>query len=370
MHILIHVFGHYSILLQEQQTLSVAKAGIVCKLNCRATVIAVTNAKGGIYDHEKPFTVNVGIEPPLLSRFDLIFKLIDGSDAAKDDNVATFLLNRAIQGAGYECSKSSSLLSGRLHWNIDKLRAYVATVKSCFHPRISTDASLLLERHYTECRSSEHIEVQVTVRLLESLIRLAQAHARLMFRNVVELDDAVAIILLMECTVASTSASSFQSLYVDPATALFPADDVADVQFVLNKMKVLQKYHMLDRLTSDERSLIEDHTPVTVPSAKGFYEPHINGGGGWDDIETTNSNQYIGPPPHMTPGKQNHYSPSFATNEVAKTSQDHYGRFTQKATPSPSFTIPRDCMQNDSTNYITSAEDPSRKRRKRHNSAD
>lgn len=81
----------------EQQTLSVAKAGIVCKLNCRATVIAVTNAKAGYYDHNKSFTTNVGIEPPLLSRFDLIFKLIDGSDASKDDNIATFLLNRAIQ---------------------------------------------------------------------------------------------------------------------------------------------------------------------------------------------------------------------------------------------------------------------------------
>ena len=80
----------------EQQTLSVAKAGIVAKLNCRATVIAVTNAKSGYYDHDKSFTVNVGIEPPLLSRFDLIFKLIDGSDANKDDNIATFLLNRAI----------------------------------------------------------------------------------------------------------------------------------------------------------------------------------------------------------------------------------------------------------------------------------
>ncbi len=81
----------------EQQTLSVAKAGIVAKLNCRATVIAVTNAKSGYYDHNKSFSINVGIEPPLLSRFDLIFKLIDGSDVNKDDNIATFLLNRAIQ---------------------------------------------------------------------------------------------------------------------------------------------------------------------------------------------------------------------------------------------------------------------------------
>ena len=73
----------------EQQTLSIAKAGLVCKLNCRTTIIAATNAKGGIYDHEKPFTANVCIEPPLLSRFDLIFKLIDGSEPFKDENVAT-----------------------------------------------------------------------------------------------------------------------------------------------------------------------------------------------------------------------------------------------------------------------------------------
>jgi len=81
----------------EQQTLSVAKAGIVCKLNCRATVVAVTNPRGGIYDHDKSFVDNVGIGGALLSRFDLIFKLIDTSDPVKDENVATFLLNRAIK---------------------------------------------------------------------------------------------------------------------------------------------------------------------------------------------------------------------------------------------------------------------------------
>lgn len=143
-------------------------------------MIAVTNAKGGFYDHEKSFNVNVGIEPPLLSRFDLIFKLVDGIDATKDDNVATFLLNWAIQGSGYGCDKPTNNFSKRSPWNIDKLRAYIATIKSCFHPTISPNASMLLERHYSECRMSEYIEVQVTVRLLESLIRLSQANARLM----------------------------------------------------------------------------------------------------------------------------------------------------------------------------------------------
>ena len=81
----------------EQQTLSVAKAGIVCKLNCRATIIAVMNPKNCIYDNHASLSHNTGLGTPLLSRFDLIFKLVDTSDAERDYNVTTYLLNRAIQ---------------------------------------------------------------------------------------------------------------------------------------------------------------------------------------------------------------------------------------------------------------------------------
>jgi DNA helicase MCM9 len=81
----------------EQQTLSVAKAGIVCKLNCRATVIAVMNPRDCIYDNQASLATNTGLGTPLLSRFDLIFKLVDSSDAERDSNVTTYLLNRAIQ---------------------------------------------------------------------------------------------------------------------------------------------------------------------------------------------------------------------------------------------------------------------------------
>jgi DNA helicase MCM9 len=81
----------------EQQTLSVAKAGIVCKLNCRATVIAVMNPRDCIYDDQASLSANTGLGTPLLSRFDLIFKLVDSSDPERDSNVTTYLLNRAIQ---------------------------------------------------------------------------------------------------------------------------------------------------------------------------------------------------------------------------------------------------------------------------------
>lgn len=338
----------------EQQTLSVAKAGIVCKLNCRATVIAVCNAKGGFYDHDKPFTVNVGIEPPLLSRFDLVFKLIDGSDAQKDDNVATFLLNRAIQGSGYDCSKPTGH-SKRASWTIDKLRAYIAVAKSRFHPTISPEASTLLETHYSECRSSECIEIQVTVRLLESLIRLAQAHARLMYRNIVELDDAIAVILLMESSVASTSASSFDSLYADPATTVFPNDDVADIEFLLDKQKVLHKYNMLNFLNEEERQRLEEHAHkvktlagTTMQEGKPSASSQNNS---WDPIGSSQSYPF--------------FTPSQKTNSFS--TQDHYGRYTQKSTPSPS-TSAHD--QNQNPQIFFENNDPISKRRKPNHSAD
>ena len=67
----------------EQQHVSVAKAGIICKLNCRATIIAVMNPKDCLYDNQASLSRNTGLGTPLLSRFDLIFKLVDTSDATR-----------------------------------------------------------------------------------------------------------------------------------------------------------------------------------------------------------------------------------------------------------------------------------------------
>ncbi|KAL3918499.1 MAG: hypothetical protein SGILL_004207 [Bacillariaceae sp.] len=245
----------------EQQSISVAKAGIVCKLQCRATVLGVMNPRNCIYDNQLSLAQNTGLGTPLLSRFDLIFKLVDSSDPARDEKVTHYLLDRAIVGAGFECSNSKSRdASGTVPWTIEKLRAYIAVVKERFQPIISEEAALLLEKHYQKVRSAKSFAIPVTVRFLESLIRLTQAHARLMYREIAELEDAVAVIRVMECSAYAYggfegNVSDMENvLYCDPLDMDMPVHDSPDDDFLVFQYNMLRRHDMLGCMSDEAKN--------------------------------------------------------------------------------------------------------------------
>ncbi|KAJ2528074.1 DNA helicase mcm9, partial [Coemansia sp. RSA 1935] len=182
----------------EQQSISVAKAGIVCKLNARCSVLAAMNPKGK-YDVHSSLAVNTALSTPLLSRFDLVLVLLDTHDEQWDAHVSSFLLgSRDGEEAGQGSDGEQDV------WEFDQLQAYLAFVKTAFQPETTPASEQVLTRYYQLQRQRDTLNAaRTTIRLLESLIRLAQAHARLMFRNKVLLADAVIAVVLMESTMLS-----------------------------------------------------------------------------------------------------------------------------------------------------------------------
>lgn len=228
----------------EQQTLSIAKAGLVCKLNCRTTVIAATNPKGK-YDLSSSLSINCNIASPLLSRFDLVLVLLDTQDEDWDNKVSSFILREEEE---FFIQETKGLFS------FEKLQAYICYVKNTFQPKLSDESTKILAKYYQlQRRMSDRIAARTTIRLLESLVRLAQAHARLMFRDEVIEQDAIMAILIVD---SSMHASNLLGIY-SVLHSSFP--DQPDVQYEEHKTKVLEKIGLLEvEITEKGESIDEE----------------------------------------------------------------------------------------------------------------
>ena len=211
----------------EQQTVSIAKAGIVATLNTRATVMAALNPKCS-FDDESDLSVNTAIAGPLLSRFDIIMLLLDKLDAGWDSEVCAHVL---------EINDDSAVKDW---FSIEQMKKYVNLVKEAFHPVMTPYSEKLLIKYYTLQRNADmRNAARTTIRLLESLVRIAQAHARLMFRPKVLPMDAMMAIIMIESSMLTASLvkleDSLTHFPVDPDAScifyfLFCINAVIDVQ--------------------------------------------------------------------------------------------------------------------------------------------
>ncbi|KAG0366003.1 DNA helicase mcm9 [Gamsiella multidivaricata] len=260
----------------EQQSISIAKAGIVCKLNTRCSVIAATNPKGK-YDPDQSVSINIALASPLLSRFDIVLVLMDTGNANWDQKISSYILDTRMKMDGYAPKKKSlsrkEIIRRRKRlrrmrrqremeatgevpqngdgevedsleddepniveddeeeeevapagkeepWTLDKLKAYLIWIKTTFEPKLTPPAEQVLVSYYQLQRKADlRNAARTTIRLLESLIRLSQAHARLMARNFVTVQDAIVIVSLLEAT-AQGGAAMLGG--INPLHASFP----------------------------------------------------------------------------------------------------------------------------------------------------
>ncbi|OAD61088.1 DNA replication licensing factor MCM9 [Eufriesea mexicana] len=183
----------------EQQTISIAKAGLVSTLNSRCSVIAAINPTGGQFTEDEEWETNLG--DPLLSRFDLILLMKDNRNSEWDRLTSEHILKAAVEKkeniAQTDSKTHIELLKTECLWKEDTLREYLAYVHS-LEPKLTKEAEMVLRATYLYHRSHpDRREERTTVRLLDSLIRLAEGHARLMYRSNIEIMDAIFVAKLV-----------------------------------------------------------------------------------------------------------------------------------------------------------------------------
>jgi DNA replication licensing factor MCM7 len=174
--------------VMEQQTVSIAKAGITTTLNARASVLAAANPAYGRYNTNVSVQKNINLPASLLSRFDLQFLLLDRAIPETDAALAKHV------GAVHRFGEAPKTLDFD-PFSAKFIRAYVLKAKK-FTPTLDKDILPEIANTYVNARSVErdsnsgsHVKSVTNVRSLLGMLRLAQAHARLRFSDKVERAD-------------------------------------------------------------------------------------------------------------------------------------------------------------------------------------
>lgn len=157
----------------EQQTISIAKAGIHTTLNARASILAAANPVGGRYNPKQTLRQNLNFSAPIMSRFDVFFVIRDEPKEAVDRNLANHIVNVHMNRDDAVEPELST----------EQLQRYIRFART-FRPVFTDEAKALLVEKYKELRANDaqggmgRSSYRITVRQLESLIRLSEAVAK------------------------------------------------------------------------------------------------------------------------------------------------------------------------------------------------
>lgn len=217
----------------EQQSISISKAGIVTQLQARCSVIAAANPVGGRYDASRTFAENVELTEPILSRFDILFVVRDIVDPVSDARLARFVVesharahpdnnnngvgnanangdNTAPTNADGDRPQQPPLMhtapGAPEPLTQQQLRKYIAYAKRHCRPALSEADADKIARVYARLRqeSAAASGMPVAVRHLESIIRMAEAHASMHLRDHVDDQDVDAALRVMLGSFVST----------------------------------------------------------------------------------------------------------------------------------------------------------------------
>ncbi|XP_068090838.1 maternal DNA replication licensing factor mcm3-like [Hyperolius riggenbachi] len=226
--------------VMEQGRVTIAKAGIQARLNARCSVLAAANPVYGRYDQYRTPMENIGLQDSLLSRFDLLFIVLDQMDADNDREISDHVLRMHRyrtpgEQDGYALPLGSSVEvfatddpnatdvtdqelqiyekhDNLLHGprknkakivSMQFIRKYIHVAK-LIKPTLTAEAADLISQEYAKIRSHEEMNndrartMPVTARALETLIRLATAHAKVRMSKTIDQQDAEVALELVQ----------------------------------------------------------------------------------------------------------------------------------------------------------------------------
>ncbi|PCH33364.1 MCM-domain-containing protein [Wolfiporia cocos MD-104 SS10] len=203
----------------EQQTISIAKAGITTVLNSRTSVLAAANPVWGRYDEGRSPGENIDFQTTILSRFDMIFIVKDEHNEQRDRMIAKHVMNIHMNRSNENTDENGETV-GEI--DINKMKRYIAYCKAKCAPRLSAEAQELLSSHFVSLRkqvqqveqdNDERSSIPITVRQLEAIIRISESLAKLTLSPVVRNHHVEEAIRLFKCsTMDAVSAGSADGL--------------------------------------------------------------------------------------------------------------------------------------------------------------
>ena len=258
----------------EQQTVSIAKAGIMATLNTRCSVLAAANPKFGRFDRYKTVADQIDLPAPILSRFDLTFVIEDKPNLENDRKLAKHILKtHQNESVDYEIEP-------------ELLRKYIGYAHNHCNPKLTDEATKVLEDFYVEVRGGaleEDAPVPITARQLEAIIRLAEASAKLQLKDEVGADDALrAIRLQQECLKQVGYDPDTGKIDIDKVEGRTPRSDRDKLNKVVEEIAKLEELenmapiNTLREIMKDEYEVGEEKLDSILKQLKNkgiIYEP-------------------------------------------------------------------------------------------------
>jgi len=221
----------------EQQTISVAKAGITTVLNARCATLAAANPPSGKYDDLVSAQENIGLQTTVLSRFDLIFVVRDGRDAERDRRVARHVIgvHAGARGADEDAVESQRAEEAFL-------RRYIQYARTRVETRLAPGAAKVLCARYVAYRQEvakatggahggRAGAVPITVRQLESLVRLSEALARMTLCEVATEEHVQGALSLFDVATMDAARAGVTEHLV------FTREQIAEVERVVSQVR-------------------------------------------------------------------------------------------------------------------------------------